>query len=84
MSTTTSTVTYRFGFYLQRGDNLEDTFFDFTSACGMDDASAGALANAMKNVSWPAGTVASVTVERTDATNVHYDGNLSSTPPAFT
>lgn len=55
-----------------------------TSASGMDDASALALAKAMKGVAWPAGTSASVTVERTEATTVHYGGDLTATPPAFT
>ncbi|NUR01376.1 MAG: hypothetical protein HOY79_34075 [Streptomyces sp.] len=84
MSTTTSNVTYRFGFYLQQGDNLEDAFFSFTNACGMDDASALALAEAMKNVEWPAGTTVSMTVERNDTTNVHSGGDLNATPPTFT
>lgn len=85
MSTTTSATDYRFGFYLLRpGHETETAFFTLTTASGMDDASALALANAMKNVAWPAGTTASVTVERNETTGVHADGDLTSAPPSFT
>lgn len=84
MSTTTSTTDYRFGFYLLRpGHETETAFFTLTTASGMDDASALALANAMKNVEWPAGTTASVTVERNTINGIHYDGDLTATPPSF-
>lgn len=85
MSTASSVTTYQFGFYLQHGGaETETAFFDFTSASGMDDTSALALAEAMKGVAWPTGTSASVTVERTEVTTVHYGGDLTVTPPAFT
>lgn len=85
MSTTTSDTAYRFGFYLQDGgQEAQDAFFTFTAASGMDDQSALALANAMKNVAWPTGVVASVSVERNATTDVHSDGDLAASPPAFT
>lgn len=84
MSSTTSTTTYKFGFYLQRaGSEAETAFFAFTSASGMDDTSALALADAMKNVAWPTGTTASVTVERNDTTDVHSNGDLTANPASF-
>lgn len=84
MSTTTSTTDYRFGFYVQRpGHEAETAFFTFTTASGMDDTSALALANAMKNVAWPTGTTASVTVERNETTGIHANGDLSAAPPSF-
>lgn len=85
MSTASSVTTYQFGFYLQRGDaEAETAFLTFTTASGMDDASALALAEAMKDVAWPAGTRASVTVERAEVTSVHSGGDLTASPPAFT
>lgn len=85
MSGTTVTTQYQFGFYLQQPNREAETaFFTFTTACGMDDASALALAAAMKNVAWPTGVAASITVERNETTAVHYDGALTATPPVFT
>lgn len=84
MSSTSSTTDYRFGFYVQHpGQEAETAFFTFTTACGMDDTSALALADAMKNVAWPTGTVATVTVERNETTAVHANGDLSADPPSF-
>jgi hypothetical protein len=84
MSTTSSTTEYRFGFYLQRsGQEVETAFFTFTTASGMDDQSALALANAMKGVAWPAGVTASASVERNAVTDVHSAGVLSASPPDF-
>ncbi|MEU5043141.1 hypothetical protein [Streptomyces griseorubiginosus] len=84
MSTTTSTTDYRFAFYLRHGGSEAETaFFTLTTASGMDDASALALANAMKNVAWPTGTVATVSVERNATTSIHYDGAPTADPPVF-
>ncbi|NUR65148.1 MAG: hypothetical protein HOQ47_05255 [Streptomyces sp.] len=85
MSTSTTSTEYRFGFYLQHpGKEAETAFFTLTDASGMDDSSALALANAMKNVTWPTGVAATVTVERNDLTDVRSEGDLSASPPAFT
>jgi len=84
MSTASSVTTYQIGFYLQHGGGEAETaFLTFTTASGMDDASALALARAMKGVAWPTGTSASVTVERTEITSVYTGGDLTADPPVF-
>lgn len=84
MSSSTSATIYKFAFYLDKNDNVETAFFEFSDACGMNDASALALAAAMRDVGWPAGTTAVVTVERAATTADHSTGDLNADPPAFT
>ena len=49
----------------------------------LTEAAALALAEAIKNVAWPAGVNCSVWVYKSIQTTVTTQGNLSAVPPAF-
>lgn len=58
--------------------------FTLWAESGIDDATALAVAAALRSVAMPAGTVAQVAVQKTDVNQVSYSTNLAADVPAFT